>query len=176
MVQGPERAPCQPPPSECALAGFDIIPLEESHSSLPGDRNRSLADHSSTSILVRAATPVVEETRVEPFASHHYQILQSPGHVEQLQPRSDIDAEVIRILQLGCNAYPGLLGFCRYSHSIRPSTLFLCLHSRWRRFCRVVDASDSLLLYTLTGLLSSLRHLRLLFKTMPRKKTGRRCR
>ncbi|QLI66093.1 Elsinochromes biosynthesis cluster protein HP1 [Metarhizium brunneum] len=113
MVQGPELAPCQPPPGECALAGVEIIPLEESHSSLPGDRNRSLADHSSTSILVRAATPAgnVEETRVEPPASHHYQILQSPGHVEQLQPRSDIDAEVIRILHLGRNAYPGLLGF-----------------------------------------------------------------
>ncbi|KID84233.1 hypothetical protein MGU_08536 [Metarhizium guizhouense ARSEF 977] len=113
MVQAPEIAPCQPSPGECALAGVEIIPLEESHSSLPGDRNRSLADHSSTSILVRAATPAgnVEETRVEPSASHHYQILQSPGHVEQLRPRSDIDTEVIRILQLGRNAYPGLLGF-----------------------------------------------------------------
>lgn len=113
IVQASEIASRQPPPSECALAGVEIIPLEESRSSLPGDRNRFLPDHSSTSILVRAATPAgnVEETRVEPFASHHYQILQSPGHVEQLQPRSDIDAEVIRILQFGRNAYPGLLGF-----------------------------------------------------------------
>lgn len=177
MVQGPELAPCQPSPGECALAGVEIIPLEESHSSLPGDRNRSLADHSSTSILLRAATPAgnVEETRVEPFASHHYQILQSPGHVEQLQPISDIDAEVIRILQLGRNAYPGLLGF---GDILIPSAPLLYF------FASILAGVDFVVLLThqilyffiLLPVFSSLHHLRLLFKTMPRKKTGRSCR